>query len=353
MFGAIPQIHILNCGDREVNLTGDYMANSPVAEFEIRTYRLGDEPKMAYLVNRCRTFDFDGPVTVDMIRDEWGDARLRLDRDTFVALNANGDYIAVAEVWFNDPDNDDSVTTRHIGFAMDPHYRETHPHLIDYLLEQALHHARTFPLRRPTSDYVLRAWASANDTWKQEKIAGLGFMLDHIGYTMVREQLDDLPPVPTVEGVPIEAWSASRDADLLATLNESFSDDPSFIKLQSQEWQDLYHGPRARPDLWQLAIDDESNRVIGMALTEIDHDTNAETGRRDGWIVDLAVGNEWRSRGIGRALLLAALHALRDAGMTAVKMGVDSSEPDKATQLYESLGFRLMKGSQTYLQKLK
>src|SRR5690349_3843564 len=95
------------------------MANSPVAEFEIRSYRLGEESKMADLVNRCRTFDFEGPVTVDMIRDEWGDTRLSLERATFVALNANGDYIAVAEVWFNDPDNSDAVVTRHIGFAMD------------------------------------------------------------------------------------------------------------------------------------------------------------------------------------------------------------------------------------------
>src|SRR5688572_5820502 len=102
------------------------MSNSPVAEFQIRTYRPGEEATMADLVNRSRAFDFDGPVTVDMIRVEWSDPRLKLDRDTFVAVNVEGEYVAVAEVWFNDPDDDDEVVTRHLGFAMDPEYREIH-----------------------------------------------------------------------------------------------------------------------------------------------------------------------------------------------------------------------------------
>lgn len=328
------------------------MYNSPVAEFQIRTYRPGEEAKMADLVNRCRAFDFDGPVTVDMIRDEWSDPRLKLDRDTFVAINAEGEYIAVAEVWFNDPDNDDEVVTRHIGFAMDPAYRDDHPELIDYLLEQAVHHAQHHPFRRPENKYVLRAWASANDPWKQNKIMGMGFQLHHIGYTMVREELEMLPAFSDIPNVQLAAWTEERDPDVMDALNESFSSDKSFTRLKWEEWQELYHGTRSTPALWRLAIDLTNDRIVGMALTEIDEETNADTGRKDGWIVDLAVRDEWRNFGIGRAVLLAAMHALHEAGMTAVLMGVDSNDPDKATQLYESLGFRVMKGSRTYLKAL-
>lgn len=153
---------------------------------------------MADLVNRCRAFDFDGPVTVDMIRVEWSDPRIRLDRDTFVAINADGEYVAVAEVWFNDPDTDDTVATRHLGFALDPEHRESHSDLIDHLVEQALQHAHNHPFRFPEKRYVLRAWASPNDVWKQNKILSLGFQLHQIGYTMVREGLDDLPSVPEI-----------------------------------------------------------------------------------------------------------------------------------------------------------
>jgi ribosomal protein S18 acetylase RimI-like enzyme len=331
---------------------GEFMSNSPVAEFQIRTYRPGEEAKMADLVNRCRAFDFDGPVTVDMIRDEWSDPRLKLDRDTFVAINNEGEYVAVAEVWFNDPDNDDEVITRHIGFAMDPAYRDNHPDLVDHLLEQAMYHAQNHPFRRPTSTYVLRAWASANDPWKQSKIVGLGFHLSHIGYTMVREGLETLPPLPEIPNVRIEAWTEERDPDVMDALNDSFNSDKSFTKLKWEEWQDLYHGRHSTPSLWRLAIDLTNDRIIGLALTEIDEDTNADTGRKDGWIVDLAVRDEWRNYGIGRAVLLAAMHALNEVGITSVLMGVDSNDPDKATQLYESLGFRVMKGSRTYLKPL-
>lgn len=328
------------------------MSNLPVAEFQIRTYRPGEEAKMADLVNRCRAFDFDGPVTVDMIRDEWSDPRLKLDRDTFVALNAEGEYVAVAEVWFNDPDNDDEVVTRHIGFAMDPAYREIHPDLIDHLLEQAVHHAHTHPFRRPEQKYVLRAWASATDEWKQSKITGLGFHLHHIGYTMVREALDDLPPLPDISDVAIEAWTEERDPDVMDALNASFDSDDSFTRLKWEEWQELYHGSRATPALWRLAIDLTTDRIVGLALTEIDGESNVATGRRDGWIVDLAVRDEWRNHGIGRAVMLAAMHALHEAGVNAVLMGVDSTDPEKATHLYESLGFHVLKGSRTYLKAL-
>jgi mycothiol synthase len=328
------------------------MSTTPVAEFQIRTYRPGEESKMADLVNRCRAFDFDGPVTIDMIRDEWSDPRLKLDRDTFVAINDDGDYIAVAEVWFNDPDNNEAVITRHLGFAMDPAYRESHPDVIDRLLQQALQHAQTHPFRHPEQKYVLRAWASANDTWKQNKILGLDFYLHHIGYTMVREGLESLPPLPDVPNVRFEPWSEERDPDVMDALNESFSADPSFVKLKWDEWQDLYHGARSNTSLWRLAIDESNDRIVGLALTEIDTETNADTGRKDGWIVDLAVRDEWRNVGIGRAVLLAAMHGLKEAGMSAVLMGVDSYDPEKATQLYEALGFRVMKGSRTYLKQL-
>ena len=136
-------------------------------DFLIRPYNKGEEHKRAALANACRTSEKDPIVTIDMIRREWEDSRLRLESDTWVALNKEGDYISVAEVWFDDPDNDEAVITRHIGFEMHPAYRQQHGDLMDKLLHEAIQHASTRPFSYSNQGYVLRIWASATDSWKR------------------------------------------------------------------------------------------------------------------------------------------------------------------------------------------
>lgn len=329
------------------------MSEITAEKLVVRHYQAGEENKMAALVNLCRASERDGIVTIDMIRDEWRDSRLNLDRDTWVAVNEQGDYIAVAEVWFNDPDDDEAVVTRHVGFAMHPTYRESHTDLMEQMLDEALRHAITRPFSQPHQQYVLRAWASAFDTWKHEMALAHGFRHAHIGYTMIHDRLATLPAVTPVRGIRIERWTPARDRDLWHTLNEAFSTDESFMPLGWDDWQELYHFGRTEPRLWCLAIDEATDDVVGLALTEIDRESNHDLERRDGWVVDLAVLESYRGRGLGRSLLLTAMHGLRDAGMTAVKIGIDSHEPERATRLYDSLGFVILQGSHTYLRPLE
>ena len=324
------------------------MAEIITEKFLIRPYQLGKEQKMAALMNVCRTSEWDGKVTVDMIRNEWQDTRLNLDLDTWVAINQADDYIAVAEVWFDDPDNDESVITRHVGFNMHPAYRESNGDLMDQMLEEAMDHAVGRPLDQLNQNYVLRAWASAHDKWKHKILTSHGFEHSHCGYTMIYEDLADLPSVSSIPEVSIERWTPKRDRGLWKALNEGFSTEDSFVPLSWDEWQSLYHSGRMDPELWNLAVDQTSGRVVGLAISEIDREFNRTTNRKDGWIVDLAVIEPWRGYGIGRALLLTAMHTLRDAGINAVKMGIDSTDPSRATLLYDSLGFLIMQGSHTY-----
>lgn len=322
-------------------------------EFLIRPYRKGEEHKRAALANACRTSEKDPIVTIDMIRREWEDSRLRLERDTWVALNKEGEYISVAEVWFDDPDNDEAVVTRHIGFEMHPAYRRPHSDLMDQLLQQALQHASTRPFSYSNQGYMLRIWASATDSWKHEVALKHGFELSHIGYTMIHDELDSLPTPSDIANIRLEDWSPERDVDFWITLNEAFSTESTFKSLTWDEWLRLYHDKRIDQNLWCLAIDEKSRDGVGLVIAEIDREANRDSNRQDGWAVDLGVIKPWRNRGIGRALLLNAMHKLRDAGMTAVKMGIDSYDTANATRLYKSVGFEVMHGSHTYLKTLK
>ena len=324
------------------------MAMIRAEKFLIRHYQSGEEHKLVALMNAVDGTTLNDIVTVDMIRDEWHNSRLVLERDTWVALNEAGDYIATAEVWFDDPDNDQSVITRHIGFNMHPDYREEFHDLMEELLEKALRHASSHPFSHNNKGYILRAWASAHDKWREQVILSHGFKLVHIGYTMIHEQLDSLPPVPSIAGIQIEGWSPARDFELWQALNEGFSDVETFTSLSWSTWQKLYHLQRDDQELWCLAIDEQTNNVVGLAITEIDRKANQNTARQDGWVVDLAVVPGARGKGIGEAVLLAAMHKIRDYGMTAVKMGIDSYNPVKGISLYEKLGFQILQGNKTY-----
>ena len=322
-------------------------------EFLIRPYHKGEEHKRAALANACRTSEKDPIVTIDMIRREWEDSRLRLESDTWVALNKEGDYISVAEVWFDDPDNNETVITRHIGFEMHPAYRQQHGDLMDKLLHEALQHASARPFSNSNQGYMLRVWASATNPWKHEVALKHGFEHTHIGYTMIHERLDELPAVADIPQIRLQDWSPERDIDFLIALNEAFSTEQSFKPLDWDEWLKLYHDKRSDQHLWCLAIDEENGDAVGLAIAEIDRQANHQANRQDGWAVDLGVIKTWRNRGIGRALLLNVMHKLRQAGMSAVKMGIDSYDPMNATRLYKSVGFKVLHGSHTYLKRLK
>ena len=50
----------------------------------------------------------------------------------------------------------------------------------------------------------------------------------------------------------------------------------------------------------------------------------------------------WRRKGLGSALTLAGLRALREAGMTSAVLGVDAENVTGARRLYERFGFEVV-----------
>lgn len=308
---------------------------------------------MADLVNASRTSEEEVGVTDEMIHDEWTDPRLDLDHDTWVAVDETGRYLAAAEVWFGEPDYDRDIVIRHIGFTMLPDLYPIGADLMGSLFEQAIARGTNRPFAHPDKPYALRAWASALDEWKNQWLQRHGFRLTHVGYTMVYDDPATLPPVPAVAGVRFEVGSSARDSELRNAVNQAFSSDPTYTPLSGAEWDVLFDSA-ATPDAhWVLAIEEATDRVVGFAVAEIDRETNDATGQQDGWVMDLAVLPSYRGHRIGRALVLKAMNDLCEAGMTAIKMGIDSFDsPDEAMRLHQSLGFRILKGSHTYHRPL-
>lgn len=293
--------------------------------------------------------DAEATVTVDLIREEWADNRLDLERDTWVAVDQDGEYVAAVEVWLEEPDSDQEIVTRHIGFTIRPEIREQKPDLMRTLFDRALRHATSYPPRYRDRVYTLRAWAAANDGWKQEWILSYGFEPVHSSYIMVHDGLDRLPAVPGIPGVRLQPWSQAWDRPLWKLVNEGFETDDAYAPLTWEEWRASYHAEPMEPELWRIAVEEETDCVVGVAMTEIDRFPEPP----EGWITGLGVIRRWREHGVGLSLLLAALHGLREAGVREVHMAVDNLYSDNDTRLYEAAGFQVMKGSLIYHRPLE
>jgi mycothiol synthase len=112
---------------------------------------------------------------------------------------------------------------------------------------------------------------------------------------------DAMAGVPGNEPRTLESWQAA--------------------KVDRQDWD---------PSLWLLYED--ADGLAGVALCE-----RWEDGV--GYVDQLAVVARARGQGLGRALLLHGLAALRDAGLTVAELSVQG-ENASATRLYESIGMR-------------
>ena len=84
----------------------------------------------------------------------------------------------------------------------------------------------------------------------------------------------------------------------------------------------LFAKPYYQPADLQLAVDDESGRLVGLALSGFGPDDDGTClDPRAGVVCAVLVRPAYRKRGIGRELLRRAEQALRDEGATDIRFG--------------------------------
>jgi ribosomal protein S18 acetylase RimI-like enzyme len=100
--------------------------------------------------------------------------------------------------------------------------------------------------------------------------------------------------------------------------------------------------PKHDPALWQVAWD--GDQVAGQVLSVI------EKGRAE--VFEVSVRPAWRRRGLGRALVSRAVHGLRARGVDVIRLHTNASFPTRARDLYQSVGFRVLKEFPRYRKPL-
>jgi mycothiol synthase len=147
-------------------------------------------------------------------------------------------------------------------------------------------------------------------------------------YFRMRMALADAPPAP--DDVPVRAFARGiDDGPVHALVEDAFSGIPGNVSQSLESWQAAKVDKQGwDPSLWLLHED--AGGVAGVVLCE-----RWEDGV--GYVDALAVAPRLRGTGLGRAMLLHGLAALRAAGLETAELSVQG-ENAGATRLYESVG---------------
>ena len=196
--------------------------------------------------------------------------------------------------------------------------------------------------------YLHHAFVTEGEAVRAAFLLQRGYVAQRHFQEMRRATLDDLPAFALPEGFEVrpvqpEHLRAIFDAHMQA-LKGSWGVAPP----RPGDFENWCTLPSFQPDLWQVAWHVETGQVAGQVKPWIDARQNEALGRRRGYTEFISVGAPWRRRGIARALVVRALRAQREAGMTESELGVDSNSPYGASRVYEACGVRVFKRKAVY-----
>jgi|tagenome__1003787_1003787.scaffolds.fasta_scaffold20720060_2 mycothiol synthase len=293
---------------------------------------------LADLVNRARTADgVDEIRSGEGLRAEYEPLDMfRIDRDVVVAevdgapvgfasgILVHRDGALTAETW--------GIVVpewrhRGIGTAM---WRRNR----DRLAAEAAADPRPGPRE-------LRTYALEIEHSDRGLIADQGYVPIRFGFEMRRYLTGALPDHPMPDGLEIRPVTPETERAIFDADNEAFEDHWGHREQTDGDFIARFRSPEVDTALWRVAWD--GDEIAGVVITAIFVEDNEALGVRRGWLDHVSVRRPWRGRGLAKALCAASFRALRDAGMDEAWLGVDASNPTGALQLYETLGFSVVR----------
>jgi mycothiol synthase len=165
-----------------------------------------------------------------------------------------------------------------------------------------------------------------------------------VAFTVLEMGLDDLSRLRDIGLPPGFVARPLQPSDLPAlfeSMNGSYSDHPFNEILHYEDWA------KRQGDLgtWHVAWDERSGEMAGQVQVLVRH------GRPE--IEEVSVRAPFRRRGLARALIARGLDALREKGVSAVRLRTVLENPQQAWRVYESVGFRVVKRFPRYRKGMR
>jgi ribosomal protein S18 acetylase RimI-like enzyme len=178
-----------------------------------------------------------------------------------------------------------------------------------------------------------------------------GYTTARHAFNMVRPDLENIQDYKLPEGLEVRPVQPEHYRLIYEASQEAFQDNWGFSPEDTEPLEAWLDNPNFDPTLWRVAWD--GDQVAGMVLSFIDIAENLEYNRKRGYTENICVRRPWRRRGLARALIALSLHAIKERGMTEAALGVDSQNETGALQLYESVGFRMVKRFSFYRKPME
>lgn len=157
-------------------------------------------------------------------------------------------------------------------------------------------------------------------------------------FTEMLKPLEGPEQVDQIDGIEIQPYDRTLDAEALAVINSAFADHWGSTPTDPESYRHRIEGHGMRLDASFLAM--AADRVVGVVLNTYYSEDEELVGRRDGWVETVGVVRGWRKKGVATALLRTSFNAFLDLGFTHSSIGVDTANPSDALELYSNLGYK-------------
>ena len=264
--------------------------------------------------------------------------------DTLLAFTGDGEIIAFA--WAFTPRLAETEWRSFLRGNVHPQYRRRG--LGSFILGWLEVRGRQILAERPgDKPRLLRTYCQDSEYDRKVLFAQHGFQSIRYFFEMTRDLSQPIAPAVLPDGLSFQPWSSAFDEAGFDAFNDAFRDHWGYEPLSPENWNMWFVGSESfRRDLSYVVLD--GDRVIGLSLNVVEPETNARSGRNEGWIGDLAVRRPWRKRGVATALLNHAMRAFAASGLTYATLGVDTENPTGALGVYERVGFTPRKRTIAY-----
>jgi mycothiol synthase len=138
-------------------------------------------------------------------------------------------------------------------------------------------------------------------------------------------------------GCPVRHLQAGEESKLTEVQNRSFTGTWGFNPNTEEEIRYAISIGNSTPEDIFLAC--EEDKPIGYCWTRTEHRASPATDETIGRIFMIGVDPDYRSRGVGKNVLLAGLSHLKNKGLRIAELTVDSKNRS-ARRLYRSVGFK-------------
>lgn len=305
----------------------------------LRRYRgKEDIPAMAEVITRSR--EADGLDLVTTVEDLEGPFTDPLDFDPkadVLVAEADGVMIGLARMWREDREDCKKVYGLSVELLKEWRGRGIREALF---LHNERHIRRIAKKDGRDVAGVFHLWANDSENEWKTIVVRNGYRPVQHELDMVRS-LEEIPDMPLPTGIEIrpvrpehydKIWEADKEA---SRLDWDFSEN---------KWDDAHFKAFVKtsvfqPDLWQVAWNGET--LAGMVLNYIVEEENRQQGRKRGHTEHVFVREQYRGRGLARALLARSFKVLKDRGMDEAMLGMEVENPHDPLRLYGGMGYRV------------